>query len=199
MRTLALLLVLAVAFGAGHALAKPERDVGWIVKTLRTRHDKLMSDVRKIDRAGKDFVEIQEMRATGEYVLNEHELKMEKSGRKDFHIFMERYRNDTLETLALLEKLLGKEAYVDPLRKVFGDRLDTQLEVAWEDVTLDEVAEELADRFKAKVDVDGHSDMNLMISFEGKMTLLAVILQVETLFECETRVEGDKLFFVVDE
>ena len=197
MRRFALLAVLVAAFAGGRALAKPKLAPADIAAELRKRHTKLMEDVTKIERAGSDFLEIQEMRATGKYVLNEWELKMEKSGRVDFHIFMERYRNDTLETLTLIEKFLGKEAYVDPLRRVFGEKLETPLEIAWDDVGLEDVIDELKDRFNADIDIDGDIEMGLTINFEGEMTLLAAVLQIENLFDVRIRVEGKKLWFVV--
>jgi hypothetical protein len=192
--------LVTAAFIAGHALAAKHRKKPSpveIVATLRKRHAKLMEDVAKIEKAGKDWTEIQEMRATGEYVLNRYEKKMEKDGKMDFHIFMERYRNDTLETLALLDRLLGKEAYVDPLRKVFGDALEKRLDIDWENVNIDDVTHWLSENFDAEVAVDGIPEQGLTISFRGNMTLLAAVLQIENLFDVRMRVEGEKLWFVI--
>ncbi|MHC4410930.1 MAG: hypothetical protein ACYS0F_18230 [Planctomycetota bacterium] len=197
MRLLALLACLAVAFSVGRAAAQSGKDPASVAGVLRKRHTKLMEDVTKIQQAGKDFLEIQAMRETGKYVLNRFELKMEKQGRMDFHIFMERYRNDTLETLDLLDQLLGKQAYIDPLRKVFGDRLDEQIEVDWDGENLQDVVDGLADQFNAEIDIDGFPEEGLTIDFRGKMTLLAAVLQVENLFDVTMRIEGKKLFFVV--
>jgi len=183
------------AFAAGRALADPAPTA--IVEKLRTRQAKLMEDVDKIQRAAADWTEIQQMRATGEFVLNRWELKMEKEGRMDFHIFMERYRNDTLETLAVLDRLLGKEAYVDPLRHVFGDSLEERLDIAWNDVNLQDVVDWLGERFKAQVGIDGLPEEGLTITFRGNMTLLAAVLQIENLFGVRMRVEGKKLYYVV--
>ncbi|MHC4939850.1 MAG: hypothetical protein ACYTHK_12840 [Planctomycetota bacterium] len=197
MRLLVLLACIACAFLAGRALADKQNDSIEIAELLRKRHTKLMEDVTKIQKAGKDFLEIQAMRATGKYVLNRYELKMEKDGRMDFHIFMERYRNDTLETLALLDKLLGKQAYIDPLRKVFGDRLDEQVEIDWDGVNLQDIVDSLADQFNAEIDIDGFPEDGLTINFKGKMTLLAAVLQIENLFDVRMRVEGKKLWFEI--
>ena len=197
MRLLALVACIATAFLAGRALANKHNDPIEIAKLLRKRHVKLMEDVTKIQKAGKDFLEIQAMRATGKYVLNRYELKMEKDGRMDFHIFMERYRNDTLETLALLDKLLGKQAYIDPLRRVFGDRLDEQVEIDWDGENLQDIVDSLAEEFRADIDIDGFPEDGLTINFKGKMTLLAAILQIENLFDVRIRVEGKKLWFEI--
>ena len=199
MRVLALLACLALAFGAGRALAQSKSKPSGVAvaEILRKRHTKLMEDVAKIEKAGKDFLEIQAMRETGKYVLNRYELKMEKEGRMDFHIFMERYRNDTMETLDLLDRLLGKQAYVDPLEKVFGERLDDQLEINWNDVNLQDVVDELAGQFNARVEIDGFPEEGLTISFRGKMTLLAAVLQIENLFDVRMRIEGKTLWFEV--
>jgi len=194
--------LLAGAFLAGRAIAaknKKKPTPTEIVETLTKRHAKLMEDVEKIQKAGKDWTEIQEMRATGKYVLNRYEKKMEKDGKMDFHIFMERYRNDTLETLALLDRLLGKEAYVDPLRAVFGDALDDRLDIDWENVNLESVAGTLSRQFDAKVEIDGLPEEGLTINFRGNMTLLAAVLQIENLFDVRIRVDGDKLYFVIPE
>jgi len=188
-------LVLAGAFATGHALAEPAPAT--IATKLQKRHEKLMEDLARIEKAAEDWSEIQAMRATGKYVLNRWEKKMEKDGKMDFHIFLERYRNDTLETLQFLERALGKEAYVDPLRKVFGDHLDTRLDIDWEQVDLMSVAGWLQKEFDAKVGVEGVPELGLTISFRGNMTLLAAILQIENLFDVRMRVEGDKLWFVV--
>jgi hypothetical protein len=167
------------------------------IKTLRDRQKVLMADVEKIASAAKDIVEIRQQRATGLYVMNDFELKMERTGKKDFHIFMERYRNDTLETLALLDKVLDKQAFVDPLRGVFGKHLEDRIEILWDDFDLEAVVEELETGFDVTVEIEGDYDEGHTINFEGKMTLLAALLQIENLFDVRMRVEGKKLIYVV--
>lgn len=167
------------------------------IKTLRDRHNRLMLDVEKIEMAAKHIVEIREMRESGLYVLNDYEIKMEKTGKKDFHIFMERYRNDTLETLTLLDKVLNKQAFVDPLTVVFGDHLNDRVEIYWEDFDLEDVIEELETEYKVSVDIEGKFDEGHTISFEGSMTLLAALLQIENLFDVRMRVDGKKLIYVI--
>ncbi|MHC4954395.1 MAG: hypothetical protein ACYTGZ_10950 [Planctomycetota bacterium] len=201
--TAAVLVALCVAlFVAGRAIAEPtaaqKKKYAKAAELLKTRQKKLYEDIHKIDRAGKDYREIQEMRKHPEFILNKYELKMEKNGKKDFHIFMERYRNDTLDTLAILDRVLGKEAYIDPLRRVFSEeKLNVSFEVDWDDIGLDEIVDELATVFKAKIDVKGKMEHGLTINFNGKMTLLAALLQIESLFDVYMEVEGDRLWFVV--
>jgi hypothetical protein len=169
------------------------------VKKLRDRHKTLMVDVEKIEMAAKHIVEIREQRATGLYIINEYELKMERTGKKDFHIFMERYRNDTLNTLALLDSALGKQAYVDPLVTVFGERLQDRVTIVWEEWDLEDVIEELETQYDVSVEMEGSFDEGHTISFEGEMTLLAALLQIENLFDVRMRVDGEKLVYVIPE
>jgi hypothetical protein len=139
------------------------------------------------------------MRKSGEFVLNKYELKMEKEGKQDFHIFMERYRNDTLDTLVILDRIVGKRAYVDPLRAIFGDKLDETVEVAWVDMQVEDIAAELARAFRVRIEVRGQFEHEKSISFNGRMTVLAALLQIETLFDVDLAVEGDTLWLVVPE
>ena len=170
-----------------------------LIALLKKRQAKLYEDIRKIERAAKDWTEIQAMRKSGEFVLNKFELKMEKEGKQDFHIFMERYRNDTLDTLVILDRIVGKQAYVDPLRRVFGDKLDETVEVAWVDMQVHDIADELSRAFKVKIEVEGQFDNEKSISFNGRMTVLAALLQLETLFDVDLRVDEDTLVLVVPE
>jgi len=204
MRTRALLLLVlatlsGTAFVAGRSLADIEdkqKQAGTIA-LLKKRQAKLYEDIKKIERAAKDWTEIQAMRKTGDFVLNKYELKMEKSGKQDFHIFMERFRNDTLDTLAILDRIVKKEAYVDPLRSVFGDKLAEIVEIEWVDMSIEDIADELVGNFRVKIGIQGEFEHQKSISFNGKMTVLAALLQLETLFDIDLRVEGDKLWLVV--
>jgi len=197
----AIAALLAGAFVSGRALAGPDDRAKQeaTIALLKKRQTKLYEDIKKIERAAKDWTEIQAMRKSGEFVLNKYELKMEKEGRQDFHIFMERFRNDTLDTLVILDRIVGKQAYIDPLRKVFGDKLDQIVRVDWVDMQLEDIADELTGAFQVKIKIRGHFDNEKSISFDGKMTVLAALLQLETLFDVDLAVEGDTLWLVVPE
>ena len=61
---------------------------------------------------------------------------------------------------------------------------------------IEDVIEEIEAAFPAKIATRGEFEMGLTISFSGKMTLLAALLQIENLFDARMEVEGDKLWFV---
>ena len=205
MRRAWIIPLLAIATGAAYVAGRsfaeekpnaPRNDALTTIALLQKRQKKLYEDIQKIENAAVDWADIQAQRAEGKYELNKFERKMERQGSKDFHIFMERYRNDTLDTLVILDRVLAKQAYVDPLRKVFGTKLDVQIDVDWEEMTIDDVIDELEAAFPAKMGTKGEFQRGLTISFNGKMTLLAALLQIENLFDAEMEIEGDKLWFV---
>ena len=189
-------LLLVAAFAIGHAVAKNPPPP--LADTLTKRHDVLMKDLQKIRMAAKHIVDIQETRRKG-FELSDYEAKMERDGRKDFHIFMERYRNDTLETLTIIERALGVEKFVDPLYAVFGKSLKDRVEINWSDKNLEDVVDEFQANYKVEIEIEGDFDEGHTIEFEGQMTLLSALLQVENLFDVRMRIEGKKLIYVVPE
>ncbi len=87
MRSLLVLLALAAAaFWAGRAIAdekakssaKPPAKEA--VALLIKRQAKLYEDIKKIENAAVDWIDIQEQRAEGKFELNRFERKMEKDG-----------------------------------------------------------------------------------------------------------------------
>ena len=193
-----ILLPAVAAFLAGLGLAgEGDGDAtATDIRALVGRQKKLYGDLAKIEQAVKDIVEIREMRASGEFVLNDEEKKLEKQSRQDFHIFMERYRNDTLRALATLDRLLGKEQYVDPIRRKFGKAFDDPVAVDWNEVALDEIVSELVESYGVKMFVRGEIDSRKTMSLQGEISLKAILLQIENVFDARLVERSGELWFV---
>lgn len=189
-------LLALVAFVAGRGLAGDKDDAAAEVRALASRQKKLYGDLAKIEQAVKDIVEIREMRESGEFVLNDEEEKLERQAKRDFHIFMERYRNDTLRALAHLERLLGKEQYVDPLKRRFGKAFDVAVPVDWNEVALDEIVAELVGAYGVKMFVHGEVDYRKTMSLQGEISLKAILLQIENVFDARLVEKDGELWFV---
>lgn len=190
----ALLFLAAAAFLAGHGVAADD-DPATITRILMRRQKRLYGDIEKIQKAVGDVLEIRAMREGGDYVLNDEEKRMERQGRLDFHIFMERYRNDTLRVLAILDRALGKERYVDPLRRKFGKKLDQIVAVNWHETSLEEIVDELVGAYGVDMYVRGDVDIRRTISMHGEMSLLAILLQIENVFDCKLVEDEGELWF----
>lgn len=187
--------ILAVgAFFLGSTVAQEPPDK--IAKLLFTRQKDLFRDLEKIARASKDIKELRETRESGKFILNEEERKLERSARKDFHIFMERIRNNTLEVLAIYDRELGKEAYIDPLRKIFGKSLYSTVQVNWDEQGMDEIVDELIEGYGVKMFIKGDINVGRTMSLQGNMTLLAILLQIENTFDAKLIHKNDTLWFV---
>ena len=182
------------AFAAG--LAGGAEDTAEEIKALVVRQKTLYRDLAKIERAVNDMDEIAKMREEGIYVLNAEEKKLEKKAKEDFQIFMERYRNDTLRQLAILDRLLGKEQYVHPLRKRFGKALDETVLVSWNEKALDEIVEELIAGYGIQMWIKGDIDIRKTMSLEGEMSLMAILLQIENVFDARLVESEGHLWFV---
>ena len=185
----------AVAFLVGSQLAggAPKRAVG---PELLKRQKKLFKDMDKIRLAAKDIVEMREIRESGKYILNHEEKKLEKKSRMDFHIFMERARNDTLEVLRIYDRVLNKQDYIDPIRRYFGRALDEIITVNWEEEAIEDVVSEIADAYNVKLNISGDLDYRKTISLNGEMSLLAVLLYLENLWDAQLTIKNGKLWFV---
>lgn len=190
MRRFVPILALA-AFAAGGA-----EDTAEDIRALAQRQKTLYRDLAKIERAVKDMNEIGKMREEGIYVLNSEEKKLERKAKEDFQIFMERYRNDTLRQLAILDRLLGKEQYVHPLRKRFGKALDETVLVSWNERALDEIVEELIAGYGVQMWIKGDIDIRKTMSLEGEMSLMAILLQIENVFDARLVEDDGHLWFV---
>ena len=199
MRSIVVLLA-GAAFLVGSGLAQESRpSPAAIAAQLYQRQKDLFADLTKVEKAGKDIQELREMRESGKYVLNEEERKLEKQARMDFHIFMERIRNNTLEVLAIYDRELGKEAYIDPLRKVFGKSLYQTVDVNWDEQDLEQIVDELNDGYGTKMYIKGDIDIRRTMSLRGEMTLLSILLQIENVFDAKLiRKNGDLWFVRVD-
>lgn len=196
MRFLAVLLLALAGFLLGSGLAHGKESAPDAARTLLTKQQDLFADLEKIEKAAKDIVELREQRASGKYILNKEELALEKQARMDLHIFMERSRNNTLEVLAIYDRLLGKEAYVDPLRKLFGKALYQTVEVAWDEKDLEEIVDDLIEGYGVKMFIKGDIDIRRTMSLNGEMTLLAILLQIENVFDAKLTLKDGHLWFV---
>ena len=185
------------AFLLGAHLAEGEPANADLPKELVRRQKYLFTDLAKIERAVKGVNEIREMRATGEFVLNSYERKLEKTSRKDFHIFMERFRNDTLETLDLYDRLVThKERSV--LEVAYGKKLGEVVEVAWRERALDEIADELIGAYGVKLFIKGNVDVNRTMSLVGAMSLTAIFEHIQNTFQVKIINDDGELWFTHD-
>jgi hypothetical protein len=185
----------AVAFLVGSQLAgsAPKHPVG---RELLKRQKKLFLDLDKIRMAAKDVVELRDIRESGKYILNHEEKKLEKKSRMDFHIFMERARNDTLEVLRIYDRVLKKQDYIDPIRRKFGRALDEIITVNWDEEAIEDVVGEIADAYNVRLNISGDLDYRKTISLNGEMSLLAVLLYLENLWDAQLVVKDGKLWFI---
>ena len=112
-----------LAFLIGYQVVHGGEGHGPVAQELLQRQEKLMGDLRRLATARKELIEVMATRASGEFILSREEEKLERTSRVQLHIFMERYRNDTLETLAMYERVLGKRKKKDILETTFGKTL----------------------------------------------------------------------------
>lgn len=196
MRRLAVPAAVLTAFLAGAGLAGASLDDAEVVRELRSRQRLLLGDLAKIERARSDVLEIRRLRETGFFVINEEEKKMEKQGREDFHIFMERFRNDTLEVLEILDRAVEEEDYVDPLRRIYGKALDEPVRVRWSEEDLDTIIAVIEEGYGVRINVSGEMDLRRTVSLSGEMSLLAVMLQLENLYDAKFVVRDGHVWFV---
>jgi hypothetical protein len=175
-------LAMAAAFLGGARLARGAGDED-VLKELARHEEMLLKDLGKIEQACKDVIEIRKMRESGEYVLNDEERKMERQGREDFHVFMERFRNDTLEVLEILDAAVAGKSAVDPLRRVYKKALDQLVTVAWNEEELDLLLGEISQNYGVPINVSGEMDRRRTMSLNGEMSLLSVLLQIENVFD----------------
>lgn len=184
-----------VAFLVGSQLAggEPKHAVG---PELLKRQKKLFLDLDKIRQAAKDIVELREIRESGKFILNHEEKKLEKQSRMDFHIFMERSRNDTLEVLRIYDRVLKKQDYIDPLQRYFGRALDEIITVNWDEEAVEDVVNEIANAYNVRLNISGDLDYRKTISLNGEMSLMAVLLYLENLWDAQLVVKNGKLWFI---
>jgi hypothetical protein len=187
----------AAAFLGGARLARGAGGEDELLAELRRHQDLLRKDIEKIERARADVLEIREMRKSGEFVLNEEEVKMERQGREDVHIFMERIRNDTLEVLEILDHAVSKEDFVDPLRRIYGKALDVPVTVDWSEEDLESIAAELGEDYGVRVNISGEIDLRKTVSLTGEMSLLAVLLQIENIYDGKFVVKDGNLWLAL--
>jgi len=189
-------LAIAAAFLGGTHVARGGGSTD-AVGQLEDHEELLLKDLAKIEQACKDVLEIRKMRESGQYILNDEEKKMERQGREDFHIFMERFRNDTLEVLEILDAAASGKSAVDPLRRVYGNALDQIVTVAWSEEELETMLGELSQTYGVPINTSGEMDRRRTMSLSGEMSLLSVLLQIENVYEGKFIVRDGQLWLVL--
>jgi hypothetical protein len=170
-------------------------DPAEVVAELKRRQELLFKDLTKIESAARDVRSIRDTRASGEYIISAEEKKLERQGRADLHIFMERCRNDTLETLALFDRVLASGRYVEPLRRVFGMALDTLVIVEWEDVAIDTIIDEISSAYGVPMHIKGDIDRRRSITLAGEMSLVSILFNLENVANGQFVVKDDVVWF----
>ncbi len=198
-RRLLLPAAVAAAFLGGVRRARGAGGDEEVLKTLVEHQTLLAGDLKKIEQACKDVVEIRKQRESGEFVLNDEEKKMERQGREDFHVFMERFRNDTLEVLEILDRAVDGKDFVDPLRRIYGKALDQPVTVGWEEEDLDIIIGEISEDYGVPINISGEMDRRRTLTLNGEMSLLAVLLQLENVFDGRFVVKDGSLWLVLIE
>lgn len=185
----------AAAFLFGAVLSADESTPAGLATELTRRQRYLFKDLAKIERAVAGMQEIREMRDAKIYSLTPEERKLERKSRQDFHIFMERFRNDTLEVLEMYDRALKKEDYVDPLRRVFGRALREVVQVKWEEVPMEDVVSELANGYGVRMNVSGELDYRKTMTLSGDMSLQSILLYIENVWNAELVLKNGELWF----
>ncbi|MCZ6786095.1 MAG: hypothetical protein O7E54_02910 [Planctomycetota bacterium] len=186
-----------VAFVVGMQVAGGKTDYSDAAKELLERQKKLFGDIERIEQARIDLLEVMATRKDGKFVLNREEIKLEKSSRSHLHIFMERFRNDTLETLALYDRLVtNKKRSV--LEVAYGKRLNEIVEVAWRERALDEIADELIGAYGVKLFIKGNVEINRTMSLVGEMSLVAIFEHIQNTFRVKIVNDDGELWFTHD-
>ncbi len=185
----------AGAFLLGLGLARGGEAQGKLAEELFQRQEFILKDLRKVEAAARDIREVRATREAGIYVLTPEEKRLEAKGRENFHIFMERCRNNTLEALKLLDVALGDRA-PDPLRAIFGKAMDEVVNVEFDDSSLDEVAWYLEKGYGIKIGIKGDAESRLTMTLHGDMSLKAIVDYVEQTFGVKLVVEDGRPWFV---
>ncbi|MGQ0612738.1 MAG: DUF4974 domain-containing protein [Planctomycetaceae bacterium] len=191
-RTIALA---AGSFLLGLGLARGGESQVTLAEELFQRQEFILKDLRKVEAAARDIAEVRATREAGIYVLTPEEKRLEAKGRENFHIFMERCRNNTLEALRILDTALGDRA-PDALRAIFGKALEEVVSVEFEDSSLDEVTWYLEKGYGIKIGVKGDAESRLTMSLHGDMSLQAILDYVEQTFGVKLVVEEGRPWFV---
>ncbi len=186
-----------VAFVVGMQLAGGKPAYDEVAKELVERQKRLFEDIERIEQARKDLLEVMATRKAGKFILNKEEIKLERSSRSHLHIFMERFRNDTLETLALYDRLVtNKKRSV--LEVAYGKRLNEIVEVAWRERALDEIADELIGAYGVKLFIKGNVEINRTMSLVGEMSLVAIFEHIQNTFRVKIVNDDGELWFTHD-
>ena len=166
-------------------------------RDLLERQKVLYKDLNTIGQARKDILYLRKVREDGTLFITPAEEKLEKRARKDLHIFMERFRNNTLEVLDIYDRVLGKTR-ADVYERAFGKTADEIVGVELDDVGAEEVADFLWQSYGVRVLVDPEVSRMRSMSLEGELSLRAVLQQVETSLRVKLVQDGKRFVFEVD-
>lgn len=194
LRVVVWIAVVAAAGAAGAGVGGLSRIE--VAEELARRHEWLHGDLQRLEQAARDLEYVAQVKADPDLVMVAEDVVLERRGRLDIHVFLERYRNDTLEVLEVLENTLEKRAYVDPLERRFGKALHELVAVDWNDVSLDQMVGEISDVYEIRLNMDAVFDTRKTMTLRGEMSLLSILLQIENTLGAELRVEsGGELWF----
>lgn len=188
-----------LTFLLGYQLVHGGEGQGAVAQELLQRQEKLMGDLRRLATARKELIEVMETRASGEFILTREEKKLERTSRVQLHIFMERYRNDTLETLALYERVLGKRKKKDLLEATFGKMLTEVVSVGWTEQGLEEVMNEINEGYNVAIFIKGNVDVSRTISLRGEMSVAAIFEHIRNTFRVKLIEDDGELWLSHDE
>jgi hypothetical protein len=186
-----------VAFVVGMQLAGGKTEYGDVAKGLVERQKKLFGDIERIEQARKDLLEVMATRKEGKFILNKEEIRLEKSSRSHLHIFMERFRNDTLETLALYDRLVANKA-LGVLEAAYGKKLTEIVEVAWREEGLEAISDQLGEAYGVNLFIKGNVDVNRTMSLVGEMSLAAIFEHIANTFQVKVINDDGELWFTKD-
>ena len=184
-----------LALLAGYLIASPDDRWAKLSEDLLEKQKQLLEDLEKVENACKRIQEVRETREAGTYILSPDEKRLEAKAQQDFHIFMERSRNNTLEVLHMYEVALGVVA-ADPLRTILGKALDEVVQVQFREEALEDVVAQLEQGYHVEMNVRGDAYSRKLMSLEGEMSLRSILEQIELVFRVKLTVEDGKLWFV---
>ncbi len=188
-----------LAFLVGYQIVNGGEGHGPVAQELLQRQEKLMADLQRMATARKELIEVMETRSSGEFILTREEEKLERTSRVQLHIFMERYRNDTLETLAMYERVLGKRKKRDLLATSFGTPLTEIVSVGWTEQGLEEVMDEINDGYNVAIFIKGNVDVSRTISLRGDMSVAAIFEHIRNTFRVKLIEDDGELWLTHDE
>jgi hypothetical protein len=188
-----------LAFLIGYQVVHGGEGRGPLAQELLQRQEKLVQDIERMSTARKELIEVMETRSSGEFILSKEEEKLERTSRVQLHIFMERYRNDTLEILAMYEKVLGKTKKRDLLEETFGKTLTEVVSVGWTEQGLEELMDEINEGYNVAIFIKGNVDLSLTMSLRGDMSVAAIFEHIRNTFRVKLIQDDGELWLTHDD